>query len=59
MMIDTELAELELTDDDEAALESLSWTDRMRVASTKLIKRQNLWISSLRGNTTSFASTQS
>jgi len=60
-MMDTELAELDLSADDEAAIdfacqpdemgqfEPLSWTDQMRVATTKLIRRQNLWLTSLRG----------
>jgi hypothetical protein len=50
-MIDTELANFEsetATDycpADELGELDLSWTDRMRIASTKLIKRQNLWVS--------------
>ena len=41
-MIDTELAE-DYCPADELGELDLSWTDRMRIASTKLIKRQNLW----------------
>jgi hypothetical protein len=59
-MIDTELADLDFDTESEIASAlgcrpdelpelDLSWTDRMRIASTKLIKRQNLWLSSLRG----------
>jgi hypothetical protein len=60
-VIDTELANLDFaTDegivpelpclpDEMTEKESLSWTDRMRIATTKLIRRQNPWISSLRG----------
>jgi hypothetical protein len=70
-MIDTELADLELSVEDEAALEYacqpdeagelelLSWTEQMRVATTKLIKRQLPWASSLHSNTASFAPTRS
>jgi hypothetical protein len=58
-MLDTELANLDFDAETELANElgcqpdelpelDLSWTDRMRIASTKLIKRQNLWSSSLR-----------
>ncbi|HEX4140806.1 MAG TPA: hypothetical protein VHY09_10700 [Candidatus Methylacidiphilales bacterium] len=58
-MIDTELADLDFAAEeispedfcqpDELGELELTWTDRMRIASTKLIKRQNLWLSSLRG----------
>ena len=70
-VIDTELAEIELSAADEAAielacqpdeapeLESLSWTERMRVSSTKLMKRQALWLSSLRGNQELFETAKS
>jgi len=50
-MIDTELADFESASAsdycpaDELGELDLSWTDRMRIASTKLIKRQNLWVS--------------
>ena len=52
-MIDTELADFETESEtaqdycptDELGELDLSWTDRMRIASTKLIKRQNLWVS--------------
>jgi hypothetical protein len=56
-MLDTELADLdseldtELCRPDDLGELDLSWTDRMRIASTKLMKRQNLWGSSLRGET--------
>ncbi len=48
-MVDSELTEFEngIGADyclpDELGELDLSWTDRMRIASTKLIKRQNLW----------------
>jgi hypothetical protein len=51
LMIDTELSGFENESDsdycptDELGELDLSWTDRMRIASTKLIKRQNLWVS--------------
>ena len=59
-MIDTELTAFDSSVESEIAAElgcqtqdlpelDLCWTDRMRIASTKLIKRQNLWLSSLRG----------
>ncbi len=60
--LDPEVADIELSAADEAAIElacqpdeapeseSLSWTERMQVSSTKLMKRQALWLSSLRGN---------
>ena len=52
-MIDTELSDFENEGEtvsdycpaDELGELDLSWTDRMRIASTKLIKRQNLWVS--------------
>ena len=50
-MIDTELTDFESESGsdycpaDELGELDLSWTDRMRIASTKLIKRQNLWVS--------------
>ena len=52
-MIDTELSGFETEGEtvsdycpaDELGELDLSWTDRMRIASTKLIKRQNLWVS--------------
>jgi len=57
-MIDTEIAAFDLTPEQEIAAElgcrteelpqlDLSWTDRMRIASTRLMKRQTLWYSSL------------
>lgn len=54
--IDTELAELDFAAEDGIApefpclpeemseIESLTWTDRMRIATTKLIRRQNPWL---------------
>ncbi len=55
-MIDTELnleteSENSYCRPEELGELDLSWTDRVRIASTKLIKRQNLWSSSLRGQT--------
>jgi hypothetical protein len=70
MMIDTELADFDFSADSEISSESdcqpdeltefetLSWTDRMRVATTKLIKRQSPWFSSLRGSSPLQLSTQ-
>ena len=46
-MIDTELAEDYCATEELGELD-LSWTDRMRIASTKLIKRQSLWESATR-----------
>jgi hypothetical protein len=60
-LLDTELAEMDFEAEDQTEIEldgqpdemteteSLSWTDRMRVASTRLIRRQNPCPSSLNG----------
>jgi len=57
---DTELAGLDFAAEEQTEIDldgqpdelretdSLAWTDRMRIASTRLIRRQNLWFSSLR-----------
>jgi hypothetical protein len=61
LMIDTELTAREPSIESEIAAElgchtsqlpelDLSWTDRMRIASTKLMKRQTLWFSSVRSH---------